>query len=270
MPATTASPPASCIGPAGSPKNTIPARAPTSGSMLRNAPATSAGTRLCPNANSVNGTSVPASPRAATASTGPGRPETAGAPSATTEKASAPSAAPRNCTAVTATGSRPGSSRPWNTVNTAHIISEISTSPSPRTLAPPPPPPAVTSPTPPSEIAKPAHATGRATARCHTAATTATSTGTAPISSAACVTLVRVIPAFCTMTVPPYPTAPETRTLTSSNRAPRRFATGSSTAAARPKRRTVSQPGASHSRASLDSGTVVPHSSPAAVRAATA
>ena len=109
---------------------------------------------------------------------------------------------------MTATGSRPGSSRPWNTVNTAHIISEISTSPSPRTLAPPPPPPAVTSPTPPSEIAKPAHAAGRATARCHTAATTATSTGTAPISSAACVTLVRMIPAFCTMTVPAVPDGP--------------------------------------------------------------
>ena len=44
----------------------------------------------------------------------------------------------------------------------------------------------------------------------------------------------------------------------------------SSTAAARPKRAAVSQPGDSHSRASLDSGTVVPHSSPAAMRAATA
>jgi len=41
-------------------------------------------------------------------------------------------------------------------------------------------------------------------------------------------------------------------------------------AAARPKRTKVSQPGASQPRASLDSGTVVPHSSPAAVSAATA
>ncbi len=248
--------------------------APTSGSMLRNAPATSARTRLCPKANSVNGASVPASASAATASTGPGRAGTAGAPSATTVKASAPSAAPRNCTAVTATGSRPGSSRACATVNVADSTSEASTSPSPATLAPPPPPPAVTRPTPPSEMAKPSHATGRATARCHTAAMIATSTGIAPISSAACVTLVRTIPAFCTMTVAPYPTAPEPRTFASRSRWPRtrtrRRAMGSNTAAARPKRAAVSQPGASHCRASLDSGTVVPHSSPAAMRAATA
>jgi hypothetical protein len=220
----------------------------------------------------VNGPSVPASASAATASTGPGRVGTAGAPSATTVKASAPSAAPRNCTAVTPTGSRPGSSRPCATVNVADSTSETSTSASPRALAPPPPPPAVTRPTPPSEIAKPSHAAGRATVRCHTAAMTATSTGTAPISRAAWVTLVRPMPAFCTSTDPPYPTAPETRTFASKSRCPaaRRRATGSSTAAARPNRRTVSQPGASHSRASLDSGTVVPHSSPAAVRAATA
>jgi hypothetical protein len=252
--------------------------APTSGSMLRNAPATSAGTRLCPKANSVNGTRVPASASAATASTGPGRAGTAGVPSATRvpgiDKASAPSAAPRNCTAVTAIGSRPGSSRACATVNVADSTSEASTSPSPATLAPPPPPPAVTRPTPPSEMAKPSQATGRATARCQTAAMTATSTGIAPISKAAWVTLVRAIPAFCTMTVAPYPTAPEPRTFASRSRWPRtrtrRRATGSSTAAARPKRTAVSQPGASHCRASLDSGTVVPHSSPAAMRAATA
>jgi hypothetical protein len=218
----------------------------------------------------VNGASVPVSASAATASTGPDRVGTAGAPSAATAKASAPSAAPRNCTAVTATASRPGSSRPWATVNVAHSSSEASTSPSPRRLAPPPPPPAVTRPTPPSETAKPSHAAGRATARCHTAAMTATRTGTAAISSAACVTLVRLMPAFCTTTVPPYPIAPETNIRASSTRCPRRRATGSSTAAARPKRTAVSQPGASHCRASLDIGTVVPHSSPAATRAATA
>jgi len=244
--------------------------APTSGSMLRNAPAISADIRLCPYANSVNGASVPASASAATASTGPGRAGTAGAPSATTVKASAPRAAPRNCTAVTATGSRPGSSRPCATVNVADSTSEASTSPSPRRLAPPPPPPAVTRPTPPSEIAKPSHAVGRATVWCQTAAMTATSTGTAPISMAACVTLVRAMPAFCTMTDPPYPTAPEPKTFASKTRPPRRRATGSSIAAARPKRTAVSQPGASHCRASLDSGTVVPHSSPAVMRAATA
>jgi len=238
--------------------------------MLRNAPATSAGTRVCPKANSVNGASVPASARAATASTGPGPAGAPGAPSATTVKASAPSAAPRNCVAVTATGSRPRSSRPCATVNVADSTSDTSTSPSPPTLAPPPPPPAVIRLTPPSEIAKPTQASGRATARFHIAATTATSTGTAPISRAACVTLVRAMPAFCTMTVPPYPTAPEASSLACGTRWPRRRATGSSTAAARPKRTAVSQPGASHDRASLDSGTVVPHSSPAAMRAATA
>ena len=226
----------------------------------------------------MNGASVPASASAATASMGPGRPGTAGAPSATMLKASAPSAAPRNCTAVTATGSRPGSSRPCATVNVADSTSDASTRPSPATVAPPPLPlPAVTSPTPPSDTAKPNQASGRATVRCHAAAMIATSTGTAPISRAAWVTLVRVIPAFCTTTVAPYPTAPDARTLPSKIRpAPRepsprrRLATGSSTAAARPKRTAVSQPGASHCRASLDSGTVVPHSSPAATRAATA
>ena len=99
---------------------------------------------------------------------------------------------------------------------------------------------------------------------------TATSTGTAPMSRAAWVTLVRLMPAFCTMTDPPYPIAPETSSLASRMRCPRRLATGSMIAAASPNRTTVSQPGASHSRASLDRGTVVPHSSPAATRAATA
>ena len=73
---------------------------------------------------------------------------------------------------------------------------------SPAGLAPPPRPPA-TRPTPARDSAKPAQATGRATARCHTAAMTATITGTVPISRAACVTLVRVMPAFCTTTDPP-------------------------------------------------------------------
>ena len=151
----------------------------------------------------MNGASVPPSASAATASTGPGRAGTAGTPSVRPVKASAPSAAPRNWTAVTATGSRPGSSRPCATVNAADSTSEASTSPSPRTLAPPPALPAVTRPTPPSETAKPSQASGRATLRCQAAAMIATSTGTAPISRAAWVTLVRVIPAFCTMTEPP-------------------------------------------------------------------
>jgi hypothetical protein len=99
----------------------------------------------------------------------------------------------------------------------------------------------------------------------------ATSTGTAPISNAAWVTLVRVMPAFCTTTDPPYPTAPEASTDgVQAARTPERGAATRRMAAARPKRAKVSQPGGSQPRASLDSGTVVPHSSPAAVSAATA
>ncbi len=48
MPAMMAVPPMAWTGPAGSPKTTMPAIAPTSGSMLTKAPATSADTRLCP------------------------------------------------------------------------------------------------------------------------------------------------------------------------------------------------------------------------------
>lgn len=48
MPAMMAAPPATCTGPAGSPNRMMPATAPTSGSMLRKAPATSADTQVCP------------------------------------------------------------------------------------------------------------------------------------------------------------------------------------------------------------------------------
>jgi hypothetical protein len=126
----------------------------------------------------------------------------AGMPSVTAANGSTASAAPRNCTAVAATGSRPRSSRVCATVKAADTSSDTSTSASPAVLAPPPRPP-VTRPTPASDSTKPAQATGRATARCHTAAMTATITGTAPMSRAACVTLVRVIPAFCSTTDPP-------------------------------------------------------------------
>ncbi len=273
MPARIAAPPATCAGPTGLPKTTAPATAPTKGSRLRNAPAISADTRLCPKANRVKGSSVPPAVSAATARTGPGPAGAAGAPSVITLKASAARAAPRNCTAVTATGLRPGSRRPCATVNVAASSSEASTRPSPPRVAPPPPPPAVTRPTPARDSAKPAQATGRATVCCHSAAMTATSTGIAPISSAAWVTLVRAMPAFCRMTVPPYPIAPEASTVgVKAERSPRRVftTTASRTAAARPNRMAVSQPGTSHSRASLDSGTVVPQSSPAPVRAAMA
>jgi hypothetical protein len=96
----------------------------------------------------------------------------------------AASAAPRNCTAVTATGSRPRSSLTWITVNVADSSSDARTRPSPDAVAPPPWLPAMSA-TPPSEMTKPAHASGGATVRCQSAAMTAMSTGTAPMSRAA-------------------------------------------------------------------------------------
>ena len=132
----------------------------------------------------------------------PALPGKASIPSRATATGSMAVAAARNCTAVTATGSRPRSRPVCATVNVADISKDSRTRPSPLAVAPPPAPPA-TSPTPTSESTKPAHATGRATVRRQQAATTATRTGVAPISKAAWLTLVLVIPAFCTSTVPP-------------------------------------------------------------------
>jgi hypothetical protein len=132
----------------------------------------------------VNGASVPQTASASVARAGPAAGGAGGSPSATTAYSSAARAAPRNCTAVTAIGSRSRSSRFWPTVNVADTSSESSTRPSPAAEAPPPWPP-VTRPTPASETPNPIQATGRATDRCQTAAMTATMTGTAPISSAA-------------------------------------------------------------------------------------
>jgi hypothetical protein len=217
----------------------------------------------------VNGSSVPTVASPATASTAPAPPGAAGMPSAVTATGSMASAAPANCTAVTAIGSRPGSSRACATVNPADSSSDASTRASPLGVAPPPAPP-VTRPTPASDTAKPAQATGRATVRCQAAAMIATSTGVAPISSAAWLTLVRVMPTFCTRTDPPYPIAPEASTPGVQAGRSRDRAPASSTAAASPKRAKVSQAGGSHASASLDIGTVSPHSSPAAASAATA
>jgi hypothetical protein len=125
-----------------------------------------------------------------------------GMPSVTTANGAVARAAAMNCTAVTATGSRPRSRRTCATVKVADTNSEASTRPSPRSVAPPPPPPATRA-TPPSDTANPAQASGRATVWCQTAAMIATSTGTAPISRAAWLTLVRVMPAFCSTTEPP-------------------------------------------------------------------
>jgi len=255
--------------PTGSPKTTAPAAAPTSGSRFTNAPALSAETRACPYAKSVDGASVPTSASPAVASRVPAPPAVGGVPSVTTATGRVASAAMRNCTAVTATGSRPGSRRACATVNEAERTSDARTRPSPLKVAPPPPP-AATRPTPTNDTAKPVQATGRATLRCRTAAMTATSTGVAPTSRAAWVTLVRVIPAFCTRIDPPYPNAPHASTAGLHAARTRNRTAARSTAAARPNRATVSQPGGSHSRASLVTGTVVPQSRPAAASAATA
>ena len=113
--------------------------------------------------------------------------------------------------------------------------------------------------------------TGRATACCQAAAMIATRTGAAPISRAACVTLVRAIPAFCIRMQPPYPRAPEATTrAVNAARSAGRGTASSRTTAASPKRVKVSQPGASQVRAAFDSGTLKPHASPAATRAAMA
>lgn len=58
-----------------------------------------------------------------------------------------------NCTAVTAIGSRPGSSLVWATVNEADSSSDSSTSPSPATLALPCAPAPAISTTPISDTA---------------------------------------------------------------------------------------------------------------------
>ncbi|HEX5190169.1 MAG TPA: hypothetical protein VFW16_11540 [Streptosporangiaceae bacterium] len=152
----------------------------------------------------MNGASVPATASASVARTAGmlaaavvGRPEHAAT-------GSTPAVAPRNWTAVTATGSRPRSSLGCATISAADSRTDARTMASPST-APPAPPvcAAVTSAAPASDTPNPAQASGRATARCHSADMSATSTGTAPISSAAWLTLVFVMPAFCSSTEPP-------------------------------------------------------------------
>jgi hypothetical protein len=81
------------------------------------------------------------------------------------------------------------------------------------------------------------------------------------------VTLVRMIPRFCSTTDPPYPAAPVARIAGLQAARTRDRPATSSTAAATPNRAKASQAGGSHPSASLDSGTVVPQSSPAAIRA---
>jgi hypothetical protein len=202
MPTRMAAPQAISPRLAGSPKTTAPAAAPTTGSRLTKAPAISADTLLWPYANKVNGASVPttASPSAARAE--PALRGAAGMPSEVRATGRTASAAPRNCAAVTAIGSRSRSRLPWATVNPADTSSDARISPSPPAVAPRPPPPATRA-TPASDTAKPAQASGRATVCCQHAVMIATSTGTAPISKAAWLTLVRVMPVFCKRTEPP-------------------------------------------------------------------
>ncbi len=142
IPASTAAAPAICQAAAGSLNASQPTMAPTTGSRLTNAPASSAGTRACPNAKSQNGSSVPTVASAPSASTGAGYAGAAGVPSINTAIGSATTAPAANCTAVTAAASRPASSRGWPTMNPADRMTEASTSPSPSGVAPPPPSPA--------------------------------------------------------------------------------------------------------------------------------
>jgi hypothetical protein len=170
---------------------------------LRNGAAAAADTRDCPKANSVNGASVPPMARPSVTGRPADASATCGTPSVRSASGAAKAVAAMNCTAVTATGSRPGSSRVCATVNDADSSSDRRISPSPASVALPWAPAPATSPTPASDTAYPAQAAGRATVRNQTAAISATITGVAPTSSAAWLTLVCSTPAFETKIVPP-------------------------------------------------------------------
>jgi len=139
IPTRTATAPASWPAAALSPSTSQPPAAPTTGSRFTNAPASSAGTRACANANSQNGSSVPPIASAATAAAGIVAAGPDGAPSATTAIGAANRAPAANCTAVTAAASRPASSAGWSTMKAADTATEASTRRSPTAVAPPPP-----------------------------------------------------------------------------------------------------------------------------------
>jgi hypothetical protein len=202
MPIRIAVAPRIWAGPTASWKTTAPVAAPTSGSRLTNAPATSAATLDWAQANSQNASAVPASASARTAITAVVVVGTFGAPSVIAANGNAASPPPASWTAVTAPASRPRSRLGGMTMNAAEPETEASTSRSPVTEVPAPPPPA-TSPTPASATSEPAHVAAPAVLRPNRAAMTATSTGTAPTISDAWVTLVRSMPLFCsTITAP--------------------------------------------------------------------
>ena len=195
-------------------------------------------------------------------------PGSVGMPSITAATGSAAIAPAASWTAVTASGSRPSSSRGWTAMNAALPATEASTSRSPAPDTPPPPVPA-TSATPASASANPNQADRPADPRPAMVVKSATSAGTAPTISAAWLTLVRSMPAFWSTITRPKPSAPAA-TMPGVNAAPAACAMTASRGAAIAKRATVSQPGPSVSSAILDSGTVRPHSTPAAVRASRA
>lgn len=166
----------------------------------------SASTRAWPAANRVYGASVPSSTRASTAASGrPGTgsagPSRAGGPSCHQASGSAAAAAAVNWTPVTATGSRSASTSGWATVKPAESRADTPTSRSPPS-APPPPAPAYPA-IPTVARARPAQVRRSAVDRPSRCAAAATSSGTTPSSSAAWLTLVRAMPAFCTATTTP-------------------------------------------------------------------
>ena len=87
-------------------------------------------------------------------------------------------------------------------MKSAEPVTESSTSRSPASAVPAPPPPA-TRPTPASAISAPIHAGAGLEPRRRSAVMMTTSTGTAPTISAAWLTLVRSIPAFCSRITTP-------------------------------------------------------------------
>lgn len=256
-----------CAAAAASPNASQPMAAPTRGSRLTNAPATSAVTFACPSAKSQNGSSVPSSDRATYADTAPAWAGADGAPPVTTAIGSATSPPAPNCTAVTAAGARFSSSLGCVAMKPAESTAEANTSRSPSDMGLPPPTPA-TRLMPPSARPEPPHVRARARPCPSAAVISATRTGTVPRMTAAWLTLVRSIPAFWSMITPPNPIAPATATrgcsASRSEWRPMIASIGALTA----NRATVSHAGSSQPMASFDSGTVRPHRRPAAASAA--
>src|SRR4051794_36558494 len=124
-----------------------------------------------------------------------------GMPSAKAANGSVTAAPAAICTTVTATGSRPASTRGWATMYAADATAAANISASPERDEGPPAP--ATRPTPAIATTQPAHDWGVELDRPRPAAISATSAGTAARISAAWVTLVRPIPVFWTATPKP-------------------------------------------------------------------